>query len=775
MDEKTLSFINKAKSIHGDTYSYDKSTYIGSNIKLTITCKHHGDFEQTPSNHFKYHCSKCSKEVQNKAKLAKASSVYLDKVIAVHDNKYDLSKVNYTGAKNKVTVVCSEHGLFEIRAQHFLAGSGCKQCGNKNTALKTIEAASKTFELKSRKVHGDRFDYKQVAYKGNTTKVIITCPEHGDYLQTPRKHLEGSGCHKCAIDNSTSRLSASVFIERAKIAHKNKYNYSKTQFTKSHEDIIITCEQHGDFSQNPHNHLAGAGCKLCANEKITYTTAEFIDRANNKHRSYYSYEKAIYVSSKVKVLITCPTHGSFNQKPILHLQGYGCNKCAAIKRGKNNASSTAEFIRSSNFIHEYKWNYDKTKYINNHKKVIITCQEHGDFEQTPGSHKSGKGCPRCGVIKSTDSGKVKYEEFLKRAKEAHGDKYLYDLVEYSSFNEKVSIKCLLHGVFNQSPASHVRGSGCPICGLESSREKRRIPHHVILTKAHEVHNFKYSYVEDREENPDGKLVVFCSEHGRFEQKIDAHLRGVGCPECTSIQRNMQTEEFTERSTAVHRGRYGYQYVDCNGTNSILKIECYKHGIFEQMASQHLKGNGCRDCYVDSTKLTLENYLKDCKKIHADKYDYSKLEYNTIRDKVIITCSTHGDFLQTAHDHKHGAGCPKCAEYFRNLDNKDPDTPCYLYYLQLRTEHLIFYKVGITTKGVKQRFYRLEKDNTEILDQFSILTTLDKAIIAEQTILEEFEEYRLLMSDTLVLSKGGTECFADDVLGVHGLELEDYVT
>lgn len=775
MDEKTLSFINKAKSIHGDTYSYDKSIYIGSNIKLTITCPQHGNFEQTPSNHYKYHCSKCSKEAQNQAKIAKASLQYIQKVTAVHQDKYDLSKIIYTGANKKVSVGCKHHGFFEIAARHFLAGSGCKLCGNKNTALKTIEAASKTFELKSRKVHGDRFDYKHVYYKGNTTRVTITCPEHGNFEQTPRKHLEGSGCHKCAIDNSTSRLSTSVFIEKAKIAHKNKYNYSKTQFTKSHEDIIITCEKHGDFSQNPHNHLAGAGCKSCANDRLTYTTGEFIDRANKKHNFYYTYEKTAYIASKTKVLITCPTHGLFYQKPILHLQGYGCNRCAAIKRGKDSSSSTAEFIQGANFIHDFKWNYDKTNYINNHIKVVITCDIHGDFEQTPGSHKGGRGCPKCGIAKSTESGKVKYEEFLLRAQDVHGDKYLYDLVEYSAYSEKVSIKCLLHGVFNQSPASHIRGVGCPACGFESSAEKIRVPFSVIIEKANEIHNFKYSYSEITSNNSKGKILVSCPEHGEFEQKTDAHLRGVGCPECTSIKRNIQTDEFISRSLKIHKGRYGYDHVNCNGTNTLLKIECYVHGIFEQRASQHLKGSGCRDCYVDSTKLNLENYLKDCKKVHGDKYDYSKLEYNTIRDKVIITCHTHGDFLQTAHDHKHGGGCPKCAEYFRNLDNKDPDTPCYLYYLQLRTEHLIFYKVGITTKGVEQRFYRLEKDNTEILDQFSILTTLDKAIIAEQTILEEFEEYRLLMSDTLVLSKGGTECFADDVLGVHGLELEDYIT
>lgn len=775
MDEKTLSFIEKAKSVHGDTYSYNKSIYTGSNIKLTITCKHHGDFEQTPLNHLKYHCSKCSKEAQNKAKLVEASSVYLDKVLAVHDNKYDLSKIIYTGAKNKVTVGCFEHGLFEIRAQHFLAGSGCKQCGEKNARLKTIEAASKAFELKARKVHGDRFDYSKVNYNGTTTKVTITCPDHGDYLQTPRKHLEGSGCHKCAIDNSITRLSTSEFVERAIIVHKNKYDYSKTQFIKSHENLIITCEEHGDFSQNPHNHLGGAGCKLCANKKVSYTTADFINRAKKRHGSYYLYEKTTYVSSKIKVLITCPMHGTFYQKPVLHLQGYGCNRCAAIKRGKDSSSSTAEFIQYANFIHDFKWNYEKTNYINNHTKVVITCDIHGDFEQTPGSHKAGRGCPKCGITKSSESGKIKYEEFLLRAQDVHGDKYLYDLVEYFKYSEKVSIKCLLHGVFNQSPTSHIRGAGCPTCGFESTAEKLRIPFSVIVEKANEIHNSKYSYSEITSNNSKGKILVSCPEHGGFEQRTDAHLRGVGCPECTSIKRNIQTDEFISRSLKIHKGRYGYDHVNCNGTDTLLKIECYKHGIFEQVASQHLKGSGCRDCYVDSTKLTLENYLKDCKKIHGDKYGYSKLEYNTIRDKVIITCHTHGDFLQTAHDHKHGGGCPKCAEYFRNLDNKDPDTPCHIYYLQLKTEHLIFYKVGITTKSVEERFYRLKKDNTKILDQLSALTTLDKAIVAEQTILEEFEEYRLLMSDTLVLSGGGTECFADDVLGMHGLELEDYIT
>jgi hypothetical protein len=293
-------------------------------------------------------------------------------------------------------------------------------------------------------------------------------------------------------------------------------------------------------------------------------------------------------------------------------------------------------------------------------------------------------------------------------------------------------------------------------------------------RANLVHDDKYQYALSGYRKTGNEVKIRCAQHGEFEQNYVAHLKGGQCPKCLQQKTRIQIDEFLVRAAEVHFDRYNYEHVDCNGANSIVDSECKQHGMFKQRVSQHLKGSGCRDCYVDSTKLSLEQFLTDCRLKHNNKYDYAKVEYGTIRDKIIVICPEHGEFNQTAHDHKHGGGCPQCAEYFRNLDNKDPNTPCYLYYLTLMAESLIFYKIGITTKSVSKRFSALMKDKTDIVEQSSILTTLHKAIVAEQQILMEFTDYKLLMSDTLLHTGGGTECFADDVLGIHDMMLEDFI-
>jgi hypothetical protein len=774
MDEKTLNFIAKAQIIHGDFYSYDKAVYLGNKEKLTITCPVHGDFEQVPSNHYKYNCSKCSIAEKNRLKVAKAASEYLAKVESIHGEKYDLAKIDYQGSSNKIIVVCFSHGEFAIAAKHFLSGSGCKKCATATSSLKTIEKAAQLFMTKARKKHGDIYGYDAVKYVGNTTKVKITCYTHGIFLQTPRKHLEGSGCHQCAIDNSKTRLSSDAFIERAKETHGDKYDYSETIFTKSHENLKIICSQHGGFIQNPHNHLAGAGCKQCADEALVKTEEEFVEQAVAKHKGIYTYDKVNYKSIHEKVIICCLDHGDFRQRPVLHLQGYGCSKCSVQKRAAESAHTTAQFILDANFVHDNRWSYDKTQYVNNNSKVTITCDIHGDFSQTAGSHKSGKGCPECGAKKAIEVRSSTLESFIERANIVHRNKYVYDLVDYRSTHQKVKIKCQIHGVFNQVPSGHLRGSGCPICANDTVSKKLSLSFDIFKMRAILVHEDKYQYALSGYRDTDNKVKIMCPEHGEFEQHFFSHLKGGQCPMCLQKKTRIQTDEFLVRAANIHFDRYNYEHVDCNGSNSIIDIECKQHGMFKQVVSQHLIGSGCRACYVDSTKLSIEQFLADCRLKHNNRYDYAKVSYNTIRDKIIVICREHGEFLQTAHDHKHGGGCPQCAEYFRNLDNKPPNTPCYLYYLTLKTESLIFYKIGITTKSVNKRFSALMKDNTEIVEQSSILTTLHNAIVAEQQILMEFANHKLVMSDTLKHTGGGSECFADDVLGIYDMMLEDYI-
>lgn len=125
------------------------------------------------------------------------------------------------------------------------------------------------------------------------------------------------------------------FIQKAKTIHNDKYDYSKTDYKHSKIKVIIICSKHGKFNQNPNNHLNGQGCPKCRYEenrkKFTLSTQEFIERSNIIHDFKYSYNKVNYINSKSKVIITCPKHGDFKQKAIIHLQGYGCATCKSSK------------------------------------------------------------------------------------------------------------------------------------------------------------------------------------------------------------------------------------------------------------------------------------------------------------------------------------------------------------------------------------------------------------------------------------------------------------
>lgn len=59
------------------------------------------------------------------------------------------------------------------------------------------------------------------------------------------------------------------------------------------------------------------------------------------------------------------------------------------------------------------------------------------------------------------------------------------------------------------------------------------------------------------------------------------------------------------------------------------------------------------------KLTTEEFISRAKKVHGDKYEYSKVEYFDSRTKVCIICPEHGDFWQSANIHLRGHGCPIC--------------------------------------------------------------------------------------------------------------------
>lgn len=189
-------------------------------------------------------------------------------------------------------------------------------------------------------------------------------------------------------------------------------------------------------------------------------TKIFIEKARTKHSDRYTYERVEYVTAKVKVIISCKEHGHFSQTPSDHLNGYGCMECGGKMR-----LTTSSFSKKAKEKHGDRYDYTMVDYVGNKTKVKIICKEHGVFEQTPTHHLSGKGCRDC-YIKSIALSK---DLFIEKASESHGGMYDYSLVEYSNNREKVKILCGEHGAFEQKPRDHLQGKGCPKCVFDKGR------------------------------------------------------------------------------------------------------------------------------------------------------------------------------------------------------------------------------------------------------------------------------------------------------------------
>lgn len=186
------------------------------------------------------------------------------------------------------------------------------------------------------------------------------------------------------------------------------------------------------------------------------TTETFIEKAKAIHGKRYDYSMVKYEHARAPVKVLCPKHGLFEQRAGDHLQGKGCPEC-----GRPEKYTKDVFVEKARKIHEDKYGYDAVTYNDIDTKVAIICHKpnHGIFSQTPHSHLQGHGCPRCCGVHSYST-----SEFIARAKEVHGDKYGYDKVQYTAGHVKTVIFCKTHKTeFEQTPASHLQGRGCPSC------------------------------------------------------------------------------------------------------------------------------------------------------------------------------------------------------------------------------------------------------------------------------------------------------------------------
>ena len=312
--------------------------------------------------------------------------------------------------------------------------------------------------------------------------------------------------------------------------------------------------------------------------------------------------------------------------------------------------TTEDFILKAREVHGDKYNYSKVEFVNLTTKVCIICPEHGEFWQTPSNHLQGKGCRKCKMPNYN----MTTEDFVKKSKEKYGDKYDYSKVNYINSNTKVCIICPTHGEFWKSPMEFLNGSGCPKCSLPNSKMTTED----FIAKARETHGDKYDYSKVVYKGTIEKVCIICPIHGEFWQVARDHIKGMGCPKCSGNVR-LSKEDFIKKAQIVHGNKYDYSKVVYKNKEEKVCIVCPEHGDFWQRASGHMRGMGCPKC-SGNAKLSTEDFINKARTIHGYKYDYSKVVYKRMNEKVCIICPEHGEFIQTAGNHLAGNGCPTCA-------------------------------------------------------------------------------------------------------------------
>jgi hypothetical protein len=341
------------------------------------------------------------------------------------------------------------------------------------------------------------------------------------------------------------KLTQNGFIEKALKVYGNKYNYSLVEYKSARTNIKIICSIHGEFEQTAGDHLHGLGCSKCAkHHKLTQD--EFMEKAKKVHGDKYDYSQTEYINARTNIRVVCPIHGEFITNPFTHLRKCGCPKCGKKYDKKQHSDKKFlknRFIEKANKIHNNKYNYSLVEYIDSYIKIKIVCPIHGEFEQTPAAHSHGQGCPKCRGDAISKKKMSSQEDWIKKVKLKHGDKYDYSLVEYTGSINKVKIICPKHGVFLQEPRKHTHGHGCPRCQYANMGYTNE----EFAELSNKIHHNKYDYSLVDYHGLNTKVKIICPIHGEFEQKPSNHLVGKGCQKCKSSKGEARIRLFLEQN------------------------------------------------------------------------------------------------------------------------------------------------------------------------------------------------------------------------------------
>jgi len=219
------------------------------------------------------------------------TQVFIERSESIHGKgKYDYSKSTYINSRTNVTIGCPVHGDFLQSPESHAKGRGCMKCSDEVNGKATVLKAKNRFVSKAIAIHGSKYNYSKVDYQNSKTPILIGCPIHGDFKQTPHGHISAkNGCQKCGMESKTKLVAKTTaeFISESGVIHNYKYTYSNTEYTTADNLVSITCPIHGEFQQKPKIHLQKKGCPQCGDNLRTWSRSGYITLCKDRLPYFY--------------------------------------------------------------------------------------------------------------------------------------------------------------------------------------------------------------------------------------------------------------------------------------------------------------------------------------------------------------------------------------------------------------------------------------------------------------------------------------------------------
>ncbi len=343
-------------------------------------------------------------------------------------------------------------------------------------------------------IHGDRYDYSKVEYRGAKAPVTVVCRVHGSWSCDPSNHTHKNYPKGCPVCGGSKRKTTEDFVRDACGIHGDLYGYSEAKYVNAHTALTIICKEHGAFQQTPTSHLSGASCPKCAtNAKFQLVRNESLSsikkRLSDKTDGNVSIIEESFTNINAEATFTCNVHGQFRR--VVNLALYRPNSCIQCfhesdksnRHDQQRAEKKLFSMLLDSDVSIERFDFKGAKKTT----VVLNCLKHGKWTAswTVATQSHGR-CPKCSyetsIPQRTQSITKHHEQtrssrwssYLAKFKEIHGDQYDYSRAKFVDAKTPIKIVCPIHGVFTQVPDSHAVG-GCRQCandelaGLYSER------------------------------------------------------------------------------------------------------------------------------------------------------------------------------------------------------------------------------------------------------------------------------------------------------------------